>query len=364
MEQIVTVCQETIEPLLETRVALILPDRDGRLVTTRHESFVDLPAAQWSFDHVEESGHGTQTLNAAQALYLPLKGPMAPRGVLAVLPGETPLSSNPGNRRLLDACCSAIGQALERIHFVEVAQDTIVRMEGEKMRNTLLSAVSHDLKTPLTAIRGLAETLEHPHGIAESERVDIARSIRIESDELRHQVSNLLDLARIQSEGVKLQKEWHTPSEIVGSALARARGTLSPRTVSTDLPADLPLVEVDALLIERVLTNLLDNAAKYTPPASTIAIRGRCTDNSMYLLVEDDGPGLPPGDPDALFEPFARGQKESSITGVGLGLALSRRIIAAHGGTITAKRREPHGVTFEIRLPLHVPPSVDIEVNE
>lgn len=364
VEQVVEVCRETVEPLFGTQVVLILPDSDGQLVATRHADFVELSVAQWAFDHAEEAGHGTQTLNGALALYLPLEGPMAPRGVLAVEPGDTLLSGTPDSRRLLDACCFAIAQALERIHFVDIAQDTIVRMEGEKMRNTLLSAVSHDLKTPLTAIRGLAETLEHPGGLAESERTDIARSIRIESDELRRLVSNLLDLARIQSEGVRLHREWHALSEIVGCALARCTTALQPRTLVTDLPPDLPLVELDAVLMERVLANLLDNAAKYTPPDSTIRIRGLSSGDSMYLLVSDDGPGLPAGDPEQLFESFTRGQKESSIAGVGLGLGLCRTIIAAHGGSISAKPRKPHGVTFEIRLPLRIPPAVDSdEVN-
>jgi two-component system sensor histidine kinase KdpD len=364
LEQIVSVCRDTIEPLFEKRVALILPDGAGRLMSAHDAGFVDLSAAQWSFDHMEEAGHGTQTLNAARALYLPLKGPMAPRGVLAVELGEASLPMAPDSRRLLDACCSAIAQALERIHYVEVAQDTIVRMEGEKMRNTLLAAVSHDLKTPLTAIRGLAETLEHPVGLAERERMDIARSIRVESDALQRLVSNLLDLARIQAEGVKLHMEWHPLSEIVGSALARSAAALKPRKIVTDLPPGLPLVEVDAVLIERVLINLLDNAAKYTPPDSTILIRGRQSDDSVYLAVEDDGPGLPPGDPEDLFESFMRGRKESSIAGVGLGLALCRRIIAAHGGVIAAKSREPHGALFEVRLPLRDPPGLDGEVFE
>lgn len=361
VEQVVEVCQETIAPLFETQLALLLPDPGGRLFTTRHAGFVELSVAQWVFDHEEEAGQGTQTLNGAQALYLPLKGPMAPRGVLAVRPGSRALSSTPASRRLLDACCFAIGQALERIHFVEVAQDTIVRMEGEKMRNTLLSAVSHDLKTPLTAIRGLAETLEHPGGLSAQEQSDIARSIRVESDELRRLVGSLLDLARIQSEGVKLHKEWHALSEIVGSALARIETTLGPRKRVTDFPPDLPLVELDAVLMERVLINLLDNAVKYTGPDSTITIRGMSAGEAMYLMVSDDGPGLPPGDPEKLFEWFTRGQKESSIAGVGLGLGLCRAIVAAHGGVIRAKPGQPRGVTFEIRLPLRAAPKVDAE---
>jgi two-component system sensor histidine kinase KdpD len=363
-EQIVLICNGAIAPLFSSRVALLLPDRAGRLMAARDAPFVDLSAAQWSYDHVQPAGLGTQTLSGAGALYLPLKAPMAPRGVLAVCPETGPLSSDPDDRRLLDACCSSIALALERIHFVEVAQDTLVRMEGERLRNALLAAVSHDLKTPLTAIRGLAETLEQPNDLAKSEHMDLARSIRVQADELQRLVSNLLDVARMQSEGVRLNKEWHPLSEIVGSALARSQSVLKPRHVRAELPADLPLVELDAALFERVLVNLFDNAAKYTGPEATITVRAGASGGSMYLFVEDDGPGLPPGDTEALFEAFTRGRKESSITGVGLGLALCRSIVNAHGGTIRALQRQPHGASLEIRLPLGSPPEIESESAE
>lgn len=363
-EQIITICEEAIAPLFDARLELLLPGSDNKLVATRDCRFLDLSVAQWSYDHTQEAGLGTQTLSAAEALYLPLKGPMAPRGVLAVYPGDHPLSTDPDDRRLLDACCSSIALALERIHFVEVAQDTLLRMEGEKLRNTLLSAVSHDLKTPLTAIRGLAETLEHPAELSENARCELARAIRIQADELKRLVANLLDLARMQSEGVRLNKDWHALGEIVGSALSRSMPVLTPRQVRADLPANLPLVEVDAALIERVLINLLDNAAKYTSIESTILIRAGTSGETMYLVVEDNGPGLPGADPEKLFEPFSRGQKESSISGVGLGLALCRSIITAHGGTIHAELREPHGSVFEIRLPLGTPPEIESETGQ
>lgn len=359
LEQVLAVCRDTLEPLFEMQVVLVVPDQQNQLVATRHTEFVELSVAQWVFEHMEPAGNGTETLSGASALYLPLKGPMAPRGVLVVQSGGAASLGTPDGRRLLDACCFTLAQALERIHYVEIAQDTVLRMEGEKMRNTLLSAVSHDLRTPLTVIRGLAETLEQPKGLSETERCDIARSIRIESDELRRQVSNLLDLARMQSEGVKLHKEWHALGEIVGIALGRCAAALQPRKVLTEFAADLPLVEVDGVLLERVVTNLLDNAAKYTPKNSTISLRGQCSGQSMYLLISDDGPGLPPGDPERLFDTFTRGQKESSVAGVGLGLGLCRTIIAAHGGTISAKPRLPHGVIFEIRLPWQAAPRMD-----
>lgn len=361
VEQVFSICRDAITPLIGAQVILLIPNEKGRLVPTQDAGFVDLSVAQWAFDHAQEAGLGTQTLSAADALYLPLKASMATRGVLTILPSDGPISNDPDDRRLLDACCSTIGLALERIHFVDVAQDTLVRMEGEKLRNALLSAVSHDLKTPLTAIRGLAETLERTHGLPDSDRSDLARSIRLQADELKRLVSNLLDLARMQSEGVRLNKEWHSLSEIVGSALAQSASLLKPRTVHTNLPPNLPLVEVDATLIERVLINLIDNAAKYTPPTSTITIRGGASGESMYLVIEDNGPGLPTPNPEALFEPFTRGQKESSVAGVGLGLALCRSIVVAHGGSIRAEARKPHGAAFEIRLPLGTPPEIESE---
>ncbi|AUC97576.1 sensor histidine kinase KdpD [Bradyrhizobium sp. SK17] len=362
VEQVITVCRDAISPLFGARIILLVPDDRDRLLPMQDAALVDLSVAQWAFDHSQEAGRGTQTLAAAEALYLPLKASMATRGVLCILPIDTPLSSNPDDRRLLDACCSTIGLALERIHFVEVAQDTLVRMEGEKLRNALLSAVSHDLKTPLTAIRGLAETLEHGKGLPEDERSDLARSIRVQADELKRLVSNLLDLARMQSQGVRLNKEWHSLSEIVGSALAQSASLLAPRSIRTNLPPELPLVEVDAALIERVLINLFDNAAKYTPTSAAITVRAGTSGESIYLVVEDDGPGWTAGDPEALFEPFVRGQKESATAGVGLGLALCRSIILAHGGTIRAEARKPHGATFEIRLPLGAPPEIESEI--
>ncbi len=365
VEQIVAVCREALDPLFGAHAVLLVPSRNDKLVAGEENRAIDLSAAQWAFEHAQEAGLGTQTLNGAGALYLPLKASMATRGVLALLPEhEGMLTFDPDDRRLLDACCSSIALALERIHFVEVAQETLVRMEGEKLRNALLSAVSHDLKTPLTAIRGLAETLEHSTGLPETDRTDLARAIRMQADELKRLVSNLLDLARMQSQGVQLNKEWHTLDEVIGSALASAGPLMAPRTIHTSLPPDLPLVEMDGVLIERVLINLLDNAAKYTPADSTITLRAAASGQSLYLVVEDDGPGLPPGDRERLFQPFARGQKESAITGVGLGLALCRSIVAAHGGAIRAYNRKPHGAAFEIRLPLGTPPAIEAETAD
>jgi len=400
VEQIAEICSGTIAPLFAARVALVLPDDTDTLALvlpgctdmsdaskasdTSHragpEDFVDTSIAQWSFDHLQAAGPGTSALSGAAALYLPLKAPMRTRGVLVLRrvvrsdpPGrpdawgradsldDADAPSATGDRRLLDACCSLIALALERAHFASVAQDTQVRIEGERLRSALLAAVSHDLKTPLTAIRGLAETLEQVPDLPPAERVGLSRAIRMQSESLHRLVTNLLDLARMQSEGIRLNKEWNALGEVVGSALARLVSVLASHDVHTELPPDLPLIELDAIAFERVLVNLLDNAAKYTPAGTKIAIRASVAGPVLRLAIEDDGPGLPGFNAEHLFEPFTRGVKESSISGVGLGLALCRTIVEAHGGTIHAQRLTPRGVRFAIHLPVGAPPELEHE---
>ena len=360
-EQIMAVCEEMIAPLFASRGALMLPDIADR-ISGEAADFADTSVAQWAYEHVQPAGLGTSTLTAASAQYLPLKAPMRTRGVLALRPESGALTTDPDDRRLLDACCALIALALERVHFVEVAHDTLLRIEGERLRNALLGAVSHDLKTPLTAIRGLAETLETTGARSMHEHVEIARAIGHQAEELHRLVTNLLDLARMQSNGVRLYRQWHHLGEILGSALAGMGSTLGSRRILTELSADLPLVELDATLFERVLVNLLDNAAKYTPPQATIWVRAIASADTMYLYVEDDGSGLPAEvDADSLFEAFTRGVKESPIAGVGLGLALCRSIVTAHGGTIRAMQRPPQGARFEICLLLGAPPEIESE---
>jgi two-component system sensor histidine kinase KdpD len=226
-----------------------------------------------------------------------------------------------------------------------------LRIEGERLRNALLSAVSHDMRTPLTAIRGMAGMLRQD---------DVARAIVKQADRMQRQVTNLLDAARLQSEGVRLDLQWHALDELVGSALAAT--PLGERRVVVDISPAIPLVELDATLFEHVLVNLFDNATKYTPSDATLYVHADLSGAHLVLRVEDDGPGFPPGaDINALFAEFARGSRESAIPGVGLGLSLSRRIVEAHGGTMVASRREPHGARFEMTLVAGEPPAIELE---
>lgn len=241
----------------------------------------------------------------------------------------------------------------------ELAREARLRMEGERLRQALLAAVSHDLKTPLTAIRGLAETLESP----DATQAGVARAIRQQADALHRQVSNLLDMARMQEHGVHLQLEWQAIAEVVESALSGV-AWLGERRIRVDMQPSLPLVELDACLFERVLINLLDNAAKYTPHDATIEIGACALGRELLVHVQDDGPGLPRGiAPEMLFQPFTRGMPESSVGGTGLGLALCKRIVEAHGGEMHAVPRFPTGARFELRLPLRRAPIIEAERN-
>jgi two-component system sensor histidine kinase KdpD len=262
----------------------------------------------------------------------------------------------PERRELLDAFAALAAIALERVHYVDVAQDAVVRMEGERLRNSLLAALSHDLRTPLTGLVGLSESLTLSRPPLAAAQMELANALRDEARRMSTLVANLLDMARIQSGGVKLNLQWQLVEETIGSALRICRWQLGTRTVGTDIPRGLPLVRFDATLLERVLCNLLENAGKYTPPHARVTVVARAQDGELCVAVCDDGPGLPVGREDALFEKFVRGRQESPIAGVGLGLAICRAIVEAHGGRMHARNLPDAGACFEFTLPLGEPP--------
>jgi two-component system sensor histidine kinase KdpD len=244
---------------------------------------------------------------------------------------------------------------------MSVAQDTLIKMESERLRSSLLAALSHDLRTPLTALVGMAETLSLDLVAVQSEHTDKAEVIREQALRTSRMVNNLLEMARLQSGDVKPRKDWQSLEEIVGSTLKGLDPVLSEHPVTLDLPADLPLVRCDPLLMERVLVNLLENAAKYTPPGTQIGVTALAVEEQLRVEVWDEGPGLPPGQERAIFAQFVRGEKESAIPGVGLGLAICEAIMEAHGGKIWAENRVPHGARFILTLPLEEQPGVEPE---
>lgn len=296
------------------------------------------------------------------ALGFPLTAPMRERGTLQLWP-ESALPATEEARALIGTIATLIAISLERVHYEEVARATEVEMASERLRNSVLGALSHDLRTPLTALVGLAETLALTRPALSGEQRELADAIRDEAMRTTLRVNKLLELARLQSGKLRLRREWQPIEEVVGAALGAMKQALTRHRMELDLPQDLPLVEIDAVLFERVLCNLLENAVRHTPPGSCIGIAARADAAWLELSVSDQGPGIAVADPEALFARFARGDAEAA-GGVGLGLTIARTIVEAHGGRIVASNRPAGGACFTIRLPLGEPPAMPAEATE
>jgi two-component system sensor histidine kinase KdpD len=355
-EQVFDATRAVIQNAFGARATLLLPDPEGRLRMPPGEGGVDLGVAQWAFDQARPAGLGTDTLPASAAFYLPLVAPMRTRGVLAIDPAGGQWLPSLEQRSQLDALGALAAIALERVHYVEVAQAALVSMESERLRNSLLAALSHDLRTPLTSLVGLSESLLRGEPALTGRQRALAEALREESVRMGALVANLLDMARIESGEVRLNLDWQSLEEVLGGALRACGAALGGRKVATRLPLELPLVKLDPVLIERVLCNLLENAAKYTPPGARIEVDAAVRGQVLEVSVNDDGPGLRPGSEEAVFGKFVRGERESALPGVGLGLAICRAIVDAHGGTIRAGASPLGGAGFVFTLPLETPP--------
>jgi two-component system sensor histidine kinase KdpD len=250
---------------------------------------------------------------------------------------------------------------LERIHYVDIAQSTTVKMESERLRNSLLSAISHDLRTPLSVLVGLADTMTLTKPPPTGQQLEIAATMRAEAMRMTALVNNLLDMARLQAGEIRLNRQWHPLEEVVENSLRAMSASLAQHHVTVTLPEDLPLLEMDAVLMERVFCNLLENAEKYTPKGSEIEIGAANGDHDITIWVADNGPGLPAVHPVELFNKFERGHKESATPGVGLGLAICLAIVEAHGGSIRAENKSPQGARFVFTLPKGTPPVIESE---
>ncbi len=359
--EVLRIGADAVERTFHASAALLLPDGQGRIALQPGADDgsleVDLAIAQWAFDKGVPAGFGTDTLPGSEVLYVPLRAPLRPRGVLAVKARNRRLLRIPEQRQLLDTFAALIAIVLERVHYVGVAQDALVRMESERLRNSLLAALSHDLRTPLTVLGGLAESLTMTRPPLTAAQRESADAIRDEARRMSTLVGNLLDMARIESGDVRLRLEWQSLEEAVGAALNAASAILRQHRIEVALPPDLPLVRFDALLIERVFANLLENAAKYTPPGSTVRITAAAQADRVMVTVADDGPGLRAGQEEAIFQKFTRGERESSTPGVGLGLAICRAIVEAHHGSIVGANLPRGGAAFTFTLPLEGAPA-------
>ena len=345
---------------------VLQPDEHGRLQTPDHPMAFplneqELGVAQWVFDHAEPAGLGTLTLPGARATYLPLRGVAGPIGVMGVLPEGAPRWVEPDQRQLLEAFATQTALALERALLAEQGVKDRRRADEERLRNALLSSVSHDLRTPLGVITGAVSTALETPDLPEPARRELLQSAQEEAQRLHRLVSNLLDITRLEAGSLELHTEWTPLEEVVGSALNRRELATEVHRVRVSLPADLPLVAMDGVLMEQLLLNLLDNALKYSPPGSPVDIKAWAAGKSLTLSISDQGPGIPFGEEERIFEKLARGQAASNRPGAGLGLAICKGIVTAHHGRIQAVNHPQGGAQFLVTLPLGTPPAMPVE---
>ena len=348
---------ERMNRVFEGQVTVFLPNRDGALEFRAGDRSAEreqreLGVATWVFEHGKEAGLGTDTLPGARGIYLPLRASQRVLGVVRLEPAIAPSVLEPERLGFLEAFTSQIALGIERESLSQEARAAQVEIEAERMRNALLSSVSHDLRIPLTVIAGSASALvENEKALTESSKRELAETVLEESRRLDRLVQNLLEMSRLQSGEARLNKEWQVLEEVVGTSLAQLEVQLRGRTVAVSLPQDLPLVFLDALLLERVFTNLLDNAAKYTPAGTPMEISARIEGKELVVEIADRGPGLQEGGEERLFEKFYQAAP-GQTRGVGLGLSICRAIVQAHGGRIWARNRAGGGAVFGFSLPM------------
>ena len=347
--------------VVHAQAALLLPDKHGQLTSSEDDgnrsSWVEPRMARIAFETTV-----CTDLDAPHPVgYFPLKAPMRVRGVLAVASPDEKSTLLQEHHELLETIASLIAIALERLHYVEVSNRAQVQMVSERLRSSVLSAVSHDVRTPLTALVGLADSLAMAKPPLPAQQKESVEAIRDQATRLSGLVSNLLDMARLHAGNVKLRREWQPLEEVVGSSIKLLARNLLEHPVRVSLPADLPLLEFDAVLIERVFCNLIENAAKYSPPGSPIEISARRLENAVDISISDHGPGIADGRSADIFEMFVRGARESAKPGVGLGLAICRAIVEAHEGSIAAANRPQGGACFSFTLPTGNPPVIETE---
>jgi len=352
-----------------SRNVILLPDSNGRIAYPKDKGLreslygADLSVAQWVMDHNEMAGQGTNTLPGAEAIYFPLSSHDKVIGVLALLPVNLRRVFLPEQRKLLETFTRQIAQAIARVHLAEQARKAQLQMETERLRNSLLSSISHDLRTPLATIVGSSSALvENDGALSSQDRSELNGAIYDEALRMSNLVNNILDMARLDAGVVELDRQWHPVEEIIGTALNALQKRLEGREVKVSIPPGIPMVYADAVLIEQVLVNLLENAVRYTPAGSPLGLTVEVTSFAVEIFVADRGPGIPKGMEDKLFEKFYRVRNEAAQSGVGLGLAICRAIVEAHGGTIHAHNRASGGAVFSFMIPMdRQPPAMERE---
>ncbi|MGH8426364.1 MAG: ATP-binding protein [Gammaproteobacteria bacterium] len=351
-EDLPRIAEHNIAGIFDARVEILLPDKNGSITpVTNATTSADLETIHWAYEHARTAGKGTNTFPASALMCLPLIGSGKPLGVLTLTSREPERGLMPEQQRLLKAFANQAALALERATLVRQAAEAQVRVETERLRNSLLSAISHDLRTPLAAIVGVASSLLENEAVLGAEpRRELARNILESAQRMTRLVNNVLEIARLQAGPIAFNRQWYPLEEIVGSVLARLKEQLGTHPVTVKLSETLPWLFIDGGMTEQVLINLVENAIKYTPDGTAIEINAALQNDEVVVEVADRGPGLPEEAHERVFEKFYRVGVEDSPGGTGLGLAICRAIVEGQSGNIWAENRADGGASFKFTL--------------
>ena len=373
VDQALQLTGQFVAQQLNARLALLLPDANNNLnADSPHQ-----PSGQPEFalSNIERSAAravyaSSTTLDATELgfddgerLLLPLLGATRRRGVMIVAAAaDTPMPLA-SHKTLMRTVASLLTTAIERLHYADVAQKSALQMQSERLRNGILAALSHDIRTPLTALYGLADTLACDPAITEPQAHETASNLRDQAMQLNTMVTNLLDMARMQAGQVTLRREWQPLDEVIGASIHFVAPALKGRHISVNIAPDVPLVNIDAVLIERVLCNLFENAAKFSPDSSEIRLDATAEAAQSVVSISNTGSAFPTDRLDTVFTLFERGEQDGHSSGMGVGLAICRAIVEAHGGQINASNPHAGGACVTFTLPRGSPPEIVLDAE-
>jgi two-component system, OmpR family, sensor histidine kinase KdpD len=351
-----SVAERHIGDVTQCGAVVLIRDENGQLRDGRGErgnrTNVNMQVCAWVFEHQQRAGLGSDQYPAERAMYLPLMSSQDTQGVLVVTPQDRRNALLPDQRRLLETLASQLALALERVHLVEVVQAARLAAERAALRNTLLASISHDLRTPLSAIAGAGSMMAHEDFPLDlHRRTTLGRLIEDKARDMAELLSNVLELMRLETATSIVKGDWQALEDMVSQMLQQMESRLGGRQIRTDIPSDTPVVFVEARLIVQLLTNLIENCIKYTAPQTVITVAANATEDAVIVSVEDNGPGFPLQNPERLFHKFERGRVEDNKGGVGLGLAICRAIARLHRGDIRGMRGASGGARVEVSLP-------------
>ena len=353
LNQVSPIISEFLKNTLQLESVILLQQQDELVALSEHHVWFESHMAWAAYQ-----GDSGKILSEPDGIYyFPLKGSTRNRGVLALALSQGKGALKDDVLELLLTVASLLAITIERLHYVEVASNTETQMATERLRSSILSSLSHDLRTPLTIMVGMADSLLSAKPALSVFQLEVLSSLHQQSLKLSGMVTNLLEMARLQTGEIRLRKEWQPLEEVIGASIQMLAQALHKHTVRVNLPDDLPMLAFDAVLMERVFCNLIENAIKYSPAGSTILIAAEVSGDVVMVSVSDSGLGIPADQINAIFSMFVRAHSaDQAIAGTGIGLAVCRAIVEAHQGRIFAENTPNGGACIKFTLPIGTPP--------